>query len=87
MVTTGEAAPAAVVGTATADVDDVVVFVGAEDERDLEHGGRVVDFEVMPTFATVGSSIVGCFAGQDEGLELTPVKAFGILFSCRRGVL
>jgi len=85
VVATGEAAPVAVVGTATADVDDVVVFVGAEDERSLEHGGGIVDFEFMPTFATIGGSIVGCFAGQNEGLELTPVKAMGYTVFLSKG--
>ena len=77
MVTTGEAAPATVVGATTADVDDVVVFVGAEGEGRLEHGGRVVDFEVMPTFAAIGCSIVGCFAGEDKGLMSIPVRVRG----------
>jgi hypothetical protein len=40
----------------------------------LEHGGRVIDFEVMPTFAAIGCSIVGCFAGKNKCLMSIPVR-------------
>jgi hypothetical protein len=53
VVATCETAPAARVGTSTANVDYIVVFVGAEYEGRLEHRGGILDFEFMPAFAAV----------------------------------
>lgn len=68
MVATGKPTPAVAVGATTSNVEDIVVLIGAEDERGLKNGGRIIDFKFMPTFTAVGRSIVCCLASEYKRL-------------------
>lgn len=74
MVATGKPTPAVAVGATTSNVENIVVLIGAEDERRLKNGGRIVDFEFMPTFAAIRRSIVRCLASEDKGLYILAVS-------------
>jgi hypothetical protein len=60
MIATSKTAPTTVVGTTASNIENIIIFIGAENERVLKDGWSIVNLEFMPTFPPIGSPVV-CF--------------------------